>query len=122
MPAGLVKGHSFTVVRRREPEGHNVQHANSFHSVVFGIKEVYDRRSSARRFREQNAVVYNSPTGPCRGPHASRHQRLVSSVRWDLPDFRIRMWSLGVVNQLSIRRFERGMATELCHLHRYAAF
>jgi hypothetical protein len=26
-PAGLVKCHSFTVVRRREPEGHNVQHA-----------------------------------------------------------------------------------------------
>ena len=39
-PAGLVKCHSFTIVRRREPEGHNVQHANSFHSVVFGIKEV----------------------------------------------------------------------------------
>jgi hypothetical protein len=36
-PAGLFKCHSFTVVRRRKPEGHNVQHANSFHSVVFGL-------------------------------------------------------------------------------------
>src|SRR5438876_1783247 len=121
MPAGLVKCHGFAVPRGGKPERHNIQRAHGSYSAARGVEQVYNWRSLASRLLEQNSSFDDGPTRPRWRSHARGYQRFATSIRWYLPDFRIRIRCLGVVNELSVCGCKRCVAAQLGHLHWCAA-
>src|SRR5271169_2503404 len=107
--AGLVEGDGLAVWRGSQPERNAIEHRDGCGAVLREIEEAENGLMAERWADKENSSLDDLPTRPGAGTN-QRDRSFVAALNRDAPDFRFGAFVLGVVDELSVERLQRGVS------------